>query len=158
MNWHRIMACYSALFAVAALPLATIEQANAQSWRSAAPECATVRVTARGEQILVQNPEVCPVLFAPSSVPVDRTINPDDHSFELFNNSDQDIDYLHIFPTSDLNNVTIYGGNRALAPGRAWSVTLNQGCNYNVLVEYEDGTQDFHQDVDTCSYRGMRLQ
>lgn len=156
MNWHRIMACSSALFTVAVFPVATVELAAAQSWRSTAPQCATVRVTATGEQVMVQNPEVCPTLFAPSSSTV--AVDPLDHSFELFNNSDQDIQYLHLSPVSNLDNVTIYGGSRMLAPGRAWSVTLNQGCDYNVLVEYEDGTQAFHERVDTCSYRGIQLQ
>jgi hypothetical protein len=156
MNWHQILACSSALLTVATLPIATMEQASAQSRR--APQCATVQVTESGERILVQDSAVCPLLFTPASATVDRTVDPFNHSFELFNNSDQDIEYLHILPTHDANDVTIYGGNRTLAPGRAWNVTLDQGCSYNVLVEYEDGTQAFHESVDTCSYRGIQLQ
>jgi hypothetical protein len=130
MNWYRLFTT-SVLFTSAVLPIA--EAANAQVY--AAPR------------------------FNPSDVQqtVVRDIS-DPHSFELFNNSQQDILYLHIYTDSNPDDVAVYGGIRQLPPGRAWKVNLGRECSYNVMAEYEDGSQVSYDDVNTCDYRGIQLQ
>lgn len=163
MNWHRLTVA-GAIFATMAFPIATIGEASAQS---RTPQC--VMVTPEGDHILLTDPDDCPasVFEAPPGVRptpvlpapiVHSVVDPGDHQFELFNNSDQDIQYLHISPVSDPEDVDVYGGRRHLAPGRAWSVTLNQGCEYNLLVEFENGSRNYYEGIDTCDHRGIQLQ
>ena len=80
------------------------------------------------------------------------------HAFELFNNSQQDILYLHIYTDSNPDYVAVYGGIRKLSPGYAWKVNLGRECTYNVMAEYEDGSQVAYEGIDTCDYRGIQLQ
>ncbi|MBW4467421.1 MAG: hypothetical protein KME07_18500 [Pegethrix bostrychoides GSE-TBD4-15B] len=81
------------------------------------------------------------------------------HSFELFNNSWQDILYLHIYSDSNPDDIAVYGGIRQLPPGRAWKVNLlGRECIYNVAVEYENGSQSVYSDVNTCDYQGIEIQ
>lgn len=82
----------------------------------------------------------------------------EEHEFELFNNSYRDILFLHLVPLSAPDEEMIFGGTRKLAPGRAWSVNLEHGCDYDLLVEYEDGEQNFYEAVNTCDYRGIQLR
>lgn len=81
-----------------------------------------------------------------------------EHQFELFNNSYRDILFLHLVPLNAPAEEMIFGGTRKLAPGRAWSVNLGHGCDYDLLVEYEDGEQSFYEAVNTCDHRGIQLR
>lgn len=178
MNWHRLAAA-SLLFTSAAL-LVTAEQAQANRRASNTSRCLVVTSIDTGERRLVTEAGLpCPrqssassstrsaansvrpssvVTVTPVILPADPLIDPENHTFELFNNSYRDILFLQLFPTSAPDEVAVLGGTRALAPGRAWNVNLSRGCEYNVLVEYEDGVQDFYEGVDTCAYRGIQFR
>ena len=130
MNLHRLFAV-SVLFASSILSVA--EAASAQVY---AP------------------PRVYPPNAESSVV---RTVS-QTHSFELFNNSQQDILYLHVSAESNPDDVAVYGGIRQLPPGRAWKVNLGRECSYSVMAEYEDGSQVSYDNVNTCDYRGIQLQ
>jgi hypothetical protein len=170
MSWHRLTAA-SLLFASAAL-LFTAEQAQANRRVSNTARCLVVTSIDTGERRFVTeaglpcpaNPSTTSIrptsaVIAPVMLPVTESlIDPEDHSFELFNNSYRDILFLQLFPLSSPDEVAVLGGTRALAPGRAWNINLNRGCEYNVLVEYEDGVQDFYESVDTCAYRGIQFR
>ncbi len=134
MNWHRFVVA-SVLLTSSVLP---VTAGAAQANRS--------RVTAA--------PRYEPVTVAPVFVP----LVPQTHSFELFNNTQQDVLYLHLAPLSNPDEVAIYGGTNNLSPGRAWRVNLDAECDYSVFVEYEDGSQSFYERVNTCDYRGIQLQ
>lgn len=131
MNWYRLFAA-SALFTSSVLS-ATATIASAQVY--AAPQ--------------IYPPELEPVVV--------RTVHRP-HSFELFNNSQQDILYLTVYADSDPDNMVTYGGIRQLRPGRAWSVSLGDDCIHSVIAEYEDGSQVSHEGIDTCGYRGIELR
>ncbi|MFM7426351.1 MAG: hypothetical protein ACKO7W_15380 [Elainella sp.] len=134
MNWHRFLVA-SVLLTSSVLPM-TAGAASANRARvTAAPLYNRVTVT-------------------PTFVP----LVPQEHSFELFNNTQQDVLYLHLASLNDPDEVTVYGGTRSLSPGRAWRVDLNDGCDYSIFVEYEDGSQTFYDQVNTCDYRGIQLQ
>jgi hypothetical protein len=170
MSWHRLTAA-SLLFASAAL-LFTAEQAQANRRVSNTARCLVVTSIDTGERRFVTEAGLpCPansstssvrptsVVIAPVMLPVTESlIDPEDHSFELFNNSYRDILFLQLFPLSSPDEVAVLGGTRALAPGRAWNINLNRGCEYNVLVEYKDGVQDFYEGVNTCVYRGIQFR
>ncbi len=158
MNWHRLTVA-GAILTSMVFPIATMGEALAQS---STLQC--VMVTPRGEHILLSDSDACrnsAVEVVPVAQPapvVQAVVDPEDHNFELFNNSDQNIQYLHLFPDSAPTDVKVYGGSRSLAPGRAWSVNLSQGCEYSVLVEYKDGSRDYYENIDTCAHRGIQLQ
>ncbi len=128
MNLHRLFAT-SMLFASAVLPV-TAEIASAQVY---AP----------------------PRLYPAVDFPV-RSVSRS-HSFELFNDSDQDLLYLYIYDNAGVDQEAAYGGIRQLPPGSAWKINLGRGCIYDVMAEYEDGSQVYYDDVDTCNNLGMQL-
>ncbi|WNZ24302.1 hypothetical protein HJG54_16515 [Leptolyngbya sp. NK1-12] len=173
MNWRRFTAT-SLLLASATLPFLIAGQAQANRPRtSTGSGCFVVTSLDTGERRFVTatglpcNPNSTRSTLHSTAVaqvtPVVRPvaeawIDPNDHNFELFNNSDRDILYLHLFPVSTPDDVAVLGGRRGLAPGRAWNVNLDRGCEYNLLVEFEDGAEDFYEGVDTCAYRGIQLR
>lgn len=167
MNWHRSSVA-SLLFVTAGLLFAVMDQAAAQHRPAITSSCVRAVTIHSGERVLVtESGRTCPaqaIQVAPAAptapvAPMNYSyVEPDSHLFELFNNSYRDILFLHLFPSNEPDQVEVFGGTRTLAPGRAWSVNLDRGCTYNVLVEYEDGAQNFYEDVDTCSYRGIQLR
>jgi hypothetical protein len=138
MNWHRFVVA-SVVLTSSVLPVTAGAASADHSRATVAPfyERGYERVTT-----------------APAFVP----LVPQEHSFELFNNTQQDVLYLHLAPLSDPDQVAVYGGTRSLPPGRAWRVSLDDGCDYSVFVEYEDGSQSLYEQVNTCDYRGIQLQ
>lgn len=174
MNWHRLTTV--GLLFTSAVFLLTAEQAKANRYRASNPSrCLVITSLDTGERRYVTEAGLpCPansttpsassvrptsvVPVTPVVLPVSESVIDQDHSFELFNNSYRDILFLQLFPVSSPDEMAVLGGTRALAPGRAWNVNLDRGCEYNVLVEYEDGVQDFYESVDTCSYRGLQLR
>lgn len=156
MRLHRLT-ILGAAFASLALPVATAGEALAQRSISA-DRCITTISTRYGDRVIISDaPECRGVRVQPLPV-VSSVVDPTDHEFELFNDSDQNIRLLHLFPSGDPDEVASYGGQRQLAPGRAWTVDLDQGCDYSVLVEYADGSQNYYESVDTCAYRGLQIQ
>jgi hypothetical protein len=140
MNWHRFVVA-SVLLTSSALPF-TATAANAG-------------------RAMVNAPRYVPVYesVTPVYLPAPRAIEETyEHRFELFNNSQQDITYLHLAPLSDPDEVVSYGGSRSLAHGRAWTVNLGGECDYSLMVEYEDGSQSFFESVNTCDYEGLQLR
>jgi hypothetical protein len=130
MNWHRFTA--SILFTSALLPVAATA-ASAQVYGAprlypSYPDTSVVRTVSRS------------------------------HAFELFNNSDQDILYLHLYTDANPSDAAVYGGIRQLPPGSAWKVNLSNECIYNVMAEYEDGSQVSYSGVNTCDYQGIQLE
>lgn len=157
MDWHRLVVT-SILF-ISALPIGAADQAVAQPYRSAVPGCVSIIDLDSGERRLVtQSGEPCPVRSVQVAPVADSWVASTDHSFELFNNSYRDILFLHLFPLTSPDHNIVFGGTRKLRPGYAWRVDLDRGCDYNLLVEYEDGTQDFYENVDTCSFGGLQLR
>jgi hypothetical protein len=163
MNWHRLTVA-SVVLASVILPMAA-EPAMAQSRSLTVPRCIRAIDVTSGESILVtESGQICPIQSvqvaprAPLPPIVDLSVRPTYRSFELFNNSYQNILFLHLFPMNEPDQVEVFGGTRMLAPGRAWSVNLSQGCDYNLLVEYEDGSQNFYEGVDACSHQGIQLR
>lgn len=143
MNWHRFVVA-SVLLTSSVLPVT-----------AGAASASRTRVTAAPLYDRIDRQIIDPqITVAPAFVP----LVPQEHAFELFNSTQQDVLYLHLAPLSNPDDVAVYGGSRSLAPGRAWRVNLNDGCDYSVFVEYEDGSQTFYDQVNTCDYRGIQLQ
>ncbi|MCU0526714.1 MAG: hypothetical protein MUF72_18045 [Elainella sp. Prado103] len=154
MDWHRLT-ILGAAFATLMSPIATTREALAQ--RSLADRCITTISTSYGDRVIISSSPECRG-FRQSTPVVRSVIEAAEHEFELFNDSNQNIQLLHLFPSGDPDDVASYGGRRQLAPGRAWSVTLDEGCEYNILVEYADGSQNYYESVNTCAYDGIQIQ
>lgn len=150
---------YSHRFGATVLAFASIllpfipTQVNAQA--QLASSC--LRATVDGDFLVADGHTPC----STRAIRVTPLVYPElreEHQFELFNNSYRDILFLHLIPFSAPNEEMVFGGTRKLAPGRAWSVDLGHGCDYDLLVEYEDGEQNFYEAVNTCDYRGIQLR
>jgi hypothetical protein len=138
MNWHHLI-------------VATVLLTS-----SALPFSATAANAGHAPRV---SPRYVPVYdsVTPVYIPAPQSMDYE-HSFELFNNSQQDITYLHLAPLSDPDAVVSYGGRRSLGHGRAWTVDLGEDCDYSLMVEYEDGSQSFFENINTCDYEGLQLR
>lgn len=157
MCWHHFSVA-SLILSSSIFPFISASQVSAQTRVPIAARCMSA-ITASGEQIWVSTSDMtfCSPPLAPVTM-IDLGVDPEEHEFELFNNSYRDISFLHLVPLAAPSAEVMYGGSRRLAPGRAWSVNLTHGCDYDVTVEYEDGAQDFYEAVNTCDYRGLQIR
>lgn len=145
--------CFSVISLIlASAVFSASSQANAHPQALSASRCLSTSVS--GRWLTAASTNSCPGFrVAPAYTNASEA-----HEFELFNNSYRDVLFLHLTPLDAPDQEMVFGGTRKLAPGRAWSVDLSDGCHYNLFVEYEDGPQDFYEAVNTCDHRGIQLR
>lgn len=149
---------YSHFFGATALAFASILLPFIPAPASAQTQSASSCLRTTADRLLIADSDASCSTDEIRVVPFVYSELREDHQFELFNNSYRDILFLHLMPLDSFDQEMVFGGTRKLAPGRAWSVNLNHGCDYDLLVEYENGVQEFYEAVNTCDYRGIQLR